>query len=86
MGCTPVTNLPPEDVLPHIDGALVRVPAGMGLHGVREVIYNAARNWDYDERMKWARLAWSWYDWRSMGCRLSANIAQGSELAVNMEI
>lgn len=71
MGCTPVTNLPEYDVLPAIDGALVRIPEGSRPTEVRHLIDQAVVSWDLDERMEWARMAREWYDWRAVGARLS---------------
>lgn len=74
VGCTPVTDLPAYDVLPEIDGALVRVDHNCGLTGLRAAIDRALDLWNFEERMEWARKAWAYYDWRIMGQRLSENL------------
>lgn len=71
MGATPVTDLPAYDELPAIDGALVRVRAGAGLHELREAIRHAAAAWNLDERLAWAEQARSYYDFRAVTRRLS---------------
>ena len=75
MGCTPVTNLPAHDVLPKIDGALVRVHPKAPVHEVLEAVAAADRAWDRDERIAWAERARGWYDWRAAGLRLHEAIA-----------
>lgn len=71
VGCTPVTDLPEYDVLPEIDGALLRIRPGAALWEVTDAVNRAERQWDLDERMAWAEKARKWYDWRAMGTRLS---------------
>lgn len=71
IGCTPVTNLPASDVLPMIDGALVRIPNRARLPDICAAVDQADRTWDRDERAMWAQRAWHFYDWRMLGARLS---------------
>lgn len=72
VGCTPVTNLPPEDVLPEIDGALVRIPLTASSSQALAAAELAAEAWSFEERRAWAEKAWSFYDWRASGLRLAA--------------
>jgi len=69
LGCTPVTNLRADDVLPEIDGALVRVRTDCTFDELNDAIRRADALWDADERMEWARKAWAYYDWRTAGTR-----------------
>ena len=70
MGATPVTNLPALDVLPEIDGALVRISPDAKVEEAMEAVERADRAWDPDERKVWAEKARTWYDWREIGTRL----------------
>jgi hypothetical protein len=69
VGCTPVTDLPAYDVLPEIDGALVRVDPKIGNRALRAVIDRAERLWRLEERMEWSRKALEFYDWKAQGRR-----------------
>lgn len=71
-GCTPVTNLSRLDVLPEIDGALVRVPTHCTVDELRDAIEQADAQWDQVERMEWAALTREFYDYRAAGVRLSS--------------
>src|SRR5688572_27561662 len=46
MGCTVVTDLPEYDVLPEIDGALVRVKPSVSMSELRRVIDDADAGWN----------------------------------------
>ena len=74
MGCTVVTDLPAYDVLPEIDGALIRVSRDLPAEHLRQVIADAASQWHSDERMAWAMKARAFYDYRAMGARLAARL------------
>lgn len=76
MGCTPVTDLPAFDVLPAIDGALVRVAPGAGLKELRAAIEAADRAWNLEERREWSRLALEFYDFHAVGWRLSEELCR----------
>lgn len=83
-GLTPVTNLPAADILPEIDGALVRIPSALAaqfqenkrppqsaLLELKEIIRYAVARWNLDERMVYAQRALHYYDWKEAGARLS---------------
>lgn len=70
-GCTPVTDLPEYDVLPEIDGALVRVRTGASSLELADAIDKADSEWNYGERMEWAEKAIAYYDYRVQGLRLA---------------
>jgi len=74
VGTTPITNLPEHDVLPEIDGALVRVPTTSSVTGLRVAVDLAERSWNLEERLEWARKAAEYYDFRAVGMRLSENL------------
>jgi hypothetical protein len=79
VGCTPVTNLPAYDVLPEIDGALVRVSEDASLKEMAAAIAAADARWNLDERMHYAAKAQAFYDYLAIGARLSANLTQAAE-------
>lgn len=70
VGCIPVTDLPAEEAVPGIDGALVRVPGGASIAEWGEAIRRAADSWDPDVALKHAAEAWAQHDWRVAGERL----------------
>lgn len=74
MGCAPVTNLPEWDRLPGIDAALIRVPDGISSADLNDVVSQAEKSWDYEERMAYANVARQFYDYRAAGQRLDAAI------------
>lgn len=84
VGATPITNLPAYDVLPEIDGALVRVGADASVAEILEAVARADTAWDLDERLAWAKRAWVWYDWRAVGVRLS--VAFDAKAALEAEV
>lgn len=71
VGAIPVTNLPAYDVLPEIDGALVRVPSDISVHDLNNIITAAAKSWDGEERFYYAQSARMFYDYTQMGHRLA---------------
>lgn len=78
VGATPVTNLPAYDVLPEIDGALIRVAPNATAQDVVEAVERANQTWSLEERLHYARAAQTWYEWRHMGLRLSNLIVGAS--------
>jgi hypothetical protein len=76
MGCTVVTDLPAYDVLPEIDGALVRVRPEIGTAELKTVIDQAIGDWDYETRLGWAMRARWFYDVAAIGARLDRTIAE----------
>jgi hypothetical protein len=75
VGCTVITDLPAYDVLPAIDGALVRVAPTINPPELAAVIAQAVAEWDPLEREEWARAARGFYDYRALGVRLDAALA-----------
>lgn len=78
VGCTVVTDLPARDVLPEIDGALVRVDPGISVTRLRSVVDAAEAEWNLDERLAWAAQAVERYDYRAIGARLSVDLSEGT--------
>lgn len=75
MGCTVITDLPAYDVLPEIDGALVRVRPEIGTAELKTVLDQAIGDWDYETRLGWAMRARWFYDSAEIGARLDRTIA-----------
>ena len=76
MGCTPVTDLPEYDRLPHIDDALVRVKPGSDQYMLKEAIDRAESEWNEERAMYFAKKAQSFYDYRAAGNRLSIRLTE----------
>lgn len=81
MGCTVVTDLPAYDVLPAIDGALVRVASDISTAALRDVIAAEVADWSFDDRMGWAMRAREFYDVRTIGARLDGLLARAEVAA-----
>lgn len=73
-GCVVVTDLPADEVLPEIDGNLVRIPAGIPTRALANTVQFLAANYDPERQEHYARLAKQWYDFRATGARLAADI------------
>ena len=80
VGCTVITDLPAYDVLPEIDGALVRVPHTINTTDLRDVIRRTVAAWDPLERGLWAARARAFYDYRSIGRLLALNLHLASSV------
>lgn len=73
-GCATITTLPAWDVLPEIDGALIRITPDATMRMLKDAIDAAEAAWDEDRAMYWAARALAYYDWRAAGERLSARL------------
>lgn len=73
-GCTVVTDLPSDEVLPHIDTGLVRVPSTISTKELATVVSNLYETWDPDRAYYLSKLAKQWYDYRAVGKRLVDDI------------
>jgi hypothetical protein len=78
VGCTVITDLPAADVLPEIDGALVRVKPTIGSPELAGVIVDAVQAWDPLTSAAWAARARAFYDYRAIGRRLSTALVLAS--------
>lgn len=75
VGCTVITDLPAFDVLPEIDGALLRVEPSASLRAMGTAVRSALSAWDLDERIEWARKARDFYDYLTVGQALDRALA-----------
>ena len=73
-GCVVVTDLPSDEVLPEIDGNLVRVHPDQPTSEVADVIRAALASYDPERQACYARAARAWYDYRAVTSRLDADI------------
>lgn len=70
-GCIVVTDLPLYDCMPGIDGNFVRVPSGISIGELRDVIETTAAAWNLERQRAFARAAVQRYDYRAEGTRLA---------------
>jgi hypothetical protein len=75
-GCRVITDLPVDDVLPHIDGNLVRVDVGISNQQMRELVAQLCDNWNLEHQRYYAELAKEHYDYRQLGRDLAAGISR----------
>lgn len=73
-GCVVLTDLPHEEVLPEIDGNLIRISPEMGLKGVAATIKKCYDDYDPVKQWEYAIKAQRWYDYRAVGMRLAQDI------------
>lgn len=73
-GCRVITDLPTDEVLPGIDGNLIRVRPDIPIPMLRHVIEEAEATYDDVQQWSFARIAAHRYDYRTEGLRLSAAI------------
>lgn len=82
LGLTPITTLHPEDVLPEIDGAMVRIEQDEGsLDGLHPLITECERSWNERERREYAERCWAYYDYRAAGLRLDRELTHAEPCA-----
>lgn len=73
-GCIVVTDLPAGEVLPGVDGNLVRVPPDMPMPRLAELVDALAQSWNEARQREWAQAAVATYDYRRVYARLAADI------------
>jgi hypothetical protein len=73
-GCKVITDLPVDDVLPAIDRNLVRVPSGISMSELAEIIKHEESSYDPVFQKSVADDAVDFYDFRAVTCRLSEDI------------
>lgn len=73
-GCVVITDLPPDEVLPAIDGALIRVSPEIGLEELGHIIRRAESEYDPMAQEDWSKKAVAWYDWQRRGAELAVDI------------
>lgn len=75
-GCLVVTDLPTDEVLPHIDGNLVRIAPNTPTSEVSELLKMLYAGYDADRQLHYAKQAKEFYDYRAAGVRLVEGIEQ----------
>jgi hypothetical protein len=74
VGCKVVTDLPVDDVMPFIDGNLVRVRPDIPIQELKKVITTLYDTWEPRAQEFWASLARTYYDYRRVGLLLAEDI------------
>lgn len=73
-GCIVLTDMPVDEVLPEIDGNLVRITPDFTAKRVGKILAELHESWDADRQRAFAEKAKAWYDFRAIGKRLSDDI------------
>jgi hypothetical protein len=73
-GCVVVTDLPADEVLPEIDGNLVRVHPSIALPQFAALLVRLVDAYDADRQRRYAEWAKTYYDQQAVGLRLAACI------------
>lgn len=73
-GCVVITDLPVDDVLPGIDGNLVRVPHTISNEELLPIIEGCIDGYNPDKQEFYAQAALTGYDYRVVGSKLAADI------------
>lgn len=73
-GCRVITDLPPDEVLPEIDGNLVRVSPNTPPKLVDALAREMSETWDYNVQAEFARKAVEFYDYRRQTQKLAFDI------------
>lgn len=74
-GCRVVTDLPVDEVLPEIDGNLIRVPSDINMREIGQVVRQALVGYEPGRQERFAKQAKAFYDYRVMGQRLVQDIS-----------
>lgn len=73
-GCVVLTDLPADEVLPEIDGNLVRITPDFSPRRVAKILRTLCEEYDPERQADYARRALAFYDYRRMGARLADDI------------
>ena len=73
-GCIVVTDLPVDEVLPVIDGNLIRLHPDTPTKEVAALLRRLYEGYDPERQRFFSEQACEWYDYRAMGIRLAADI------------
>lgn len=73
-GCIVLTDLPEDDILPEIDGNLVRIHPQIPIPSLADIIKNLCRKYDLEKQKRFAELALEYYDFHAAGRRLFSDI------------
>jgi len=82
-GCKVITDLPTDEVLPEIDGNLIRIDPDAPTAVINQVMEQAVEEYNPDEQACWAECA-GMYDYRLLGKKLAGDI-ESMRLAVREE-
>jgi hypothetical protein len=75
-GCVVITDLPEDEVLPEIDGNLVRVHPDIPVRVLQNVITDCIEEYNPERQAEFVRRACAYYDYRTTGRRLANDIEQ----------
>lgn len=73
-GCRVITDLPADDVLPGIDGNLVRVGSDATVEAVADAARECLANWSFERQEYYAAITRAAYDFRVVGRRLADDV------------
>jgi len=73
-GCRVITDLPEDEVLPEIDGNLIRMHPTATKENVRKILAWSVLSYDPSEQKHFAEKAIQFYDYRQVGRRLACDI------------
>lgn len=73
-GCRVVTDLPVDEVLPNIDGNLIRVPPSITATQMGSLLHRLYATYNTEEQFKYADACMRFYDYRQVGIRLANDI------------
>ena len=76
VGCKVITDLPIDDVMPEIDGNLIRIHPSISMGALRQVIHDAADGWDAETQRVYAAKAIQRYDYTYETNRLAMLIEE----------
>jgi hypothetical protein len=75
-GCVVITNLPTDEVVPAIDGNLIRVPSDASVEEIAELIRGLCQSYDPERQRHYAEAALKRYDYRVETARLALEIGK----------
>ena len=75
-GCVVLTDLPTDEVLPVIDGNLVRVHPQIAMADLAELLKSLYRDYDSCKQLDYAERCMGWYAYQRIGQRLADDIEE----------
>jgi len=75
-GCRVITDLPTDEVMPSIDGNLLRVPPGIPIPKLHRVVQDLCDTYDPATQQRYAQAAKEFYDYRRLANKLVKDIEQ----------
>jgi hypothetical protein len=73
-GCRVITDLPTDEVLPHIDDNLIRVHPSISPSEMTEIVREECEHYDPEFQCHLAAEACTYYDYRAVGLKLANDI------------